>query len=204
MLVSDLQDEVALHTHDIGKAEISAANLLVFINSAARDARNSGWLERLEDDESLEAAASTWEYDVPADFAYVEKLYIEETEENTDVYTNRIPEAHWEIRLNGSDPVFVFSSLQYLPAGKNIKVVGQKRPTIYTTAGQTIDLGMESFLRERVLFFAFRYLGAGLSELARWRQSMATTSWQLSEAFLRRHPQEFRALPSSQEVPGRG
>ena len=204
MLVSEIRDEVALHLHDVDKAEISDANLLVMLNTAVRDARNSGWLIRLEDNESLEVAASTWEYSVPASFAYVEKLLLEEDISGTSVYIKQIPSAHWEVRLNGSVPVFTFKSDEFLVTGQNLKVVGQQRPTLYTVASETIDPGMESFLRERMLFYAFRYTGAGLSELARWRQSMATMAYQTSEGFLRRHPQEFRMLPSAVEVPGRG
>ena len=205
MLVSELVTEVALHCHDEGNAELSAANLFIMVNSAARDARHTaGWLIRLEDDETLEAAENDWEYDVPASFAYIEKLLIEETVNSSSVYTTEIPRHTYEVRLNGGVPVFAFSSLQFLQPGKNIKVIGQKRATIYTATSNTIDPGMESFLRERTLYFAFRYMAAGLSELAAWRRQMSIQCWQTSEAFLRRHPQEFRMMPSAIEVPGRG
>lgn len=204
MLVSDLYAECALHTHDVAYAELSTSNWISFIASAARDMRSSGWLIRLEDDESLSATSNQYEYDVPASFAYIETLYLEESINGTSVYTHQMPRAHWEIRLNGGAPTIYFLSLNELVPDKHIKIIGQKRPTIYTSGSETIDPGAESFLRERALYFGFRFLGAGLSELARWRQAMSSQCFVTSETMLRRHPQEFRALPSAVEIPGRG
>lgn len=204
MLVSDLYTECALHVHDISFGELSTANWIALIASGARDMRSSGWLIRHEDDESLEVVSNTYEFAVPANFAYVEKIVAEETINGTSVYVRELPRAHWEVRLNGGIPTFHFGTVTELEPGRHMKVIGQKRPTIYSAAGETIDPGAESFLRERTLYFAFRFLGAGLSELARWRQSMSQQCWVTSETMLRRHPQEFRALPSSVEIPGRG
>lgn len=199
-----MQLELALHGHDISNGEVSTAQWLSFIVSAVRDCRSSGWLIRLEDDESITVTATAYEYNVPSGFAYVEKLLIEETIQSTAVYVREIPKGHWEIRLNGSVPVFTFGTITELTPGRTIKVIGQKRPTIYTAANETIDAGMEGFLRERALYFGFRYMGAGISELARWRQQMSIQAFNSSEAMLGRHPQEFRSLPASEEVPGRG
>ena len=203
MNVSDLITEIRMHVHDTNAGEISATNALIMVQSAARDARSNGWLIHTEDDESITCAANDWSYDVPMDFAYVQGLLIEEISNGSSIYVTGIPRSHWDIRLNGGQAVFEFNTLQYVEAGKKIKVIGQKRPTIYANVNEEIDPGMESFLRERVLFFAFRYTGAGISELAKWRQGMANVSWQISEAFLKRHPQEFRVWPSALLVPGR-
>lgn len=203
MLVSDLATELALHAHDPNNAELSAANWLSFIASAARDARSSGWLIYIEDDETTTVAASDYQYSVPSTFAYVNKLLLEETIDGNSVYVQEIPRSHWEIRYDGSAAVFEFNTLTSLTVGKKIKVIGQKRPTIYTAQSDTIDVGMESFLRERALYFGFRYLAAGRSEYAQWRQTMSQQCWVTSEDFLRRHPQEFRMMPSATVVPGR-
>lgn len=203
MILRDIRDECALAVHDPDLGEISRAQWLMFLRSASMDARNSGWFLPIEDDESLEVAATTYEYDIPAGFAFIEKLYIEETINGSDVYINTIPRNHWEIRTNGGNPVITFSTLSELTPGKNIKIVGQARPSVYTDENQTVDRGMESFIRERALYFAFRYLGAGLSELARWRQQMSIQAWQTSEAMLNSHPQEFRMRPDARSVDGR-
>ena len=208
MIVQDLIDDAAIHAHDPDYGEIERTTWLAFVRSASRHARSSGWLIDLEDDETLEVAEDTWEYTVPQGFAYVSALYLEETINGTSVYVNEIPQAHWapdrKIRVNGSVPVFSFGTRSSLSVGDNIKVVGQKRPTVYTDLNQDIDPGMEGFLLERTLYYAFRYLGAGMSDLSRWRQQMSIQAFQSSEMLLARHPQEFRVQPSSISVPGRG
>lgn len=202
--VKTLRDECALHLHDVDFAEISEAHWLSFIRSASMDGRNAGWYIDVEDDESLTVAASDYDYTVPQHFAYLDRILIEETINGTSVYVREVPRSHWTVRLNGGVPVIEFSTVTELTVDKKLKLIGQKRPTLYTSADQPVDSGMESFLRERALYFAFRYTGAGLSELARWRQQMSVQSHQSSEAFLMRHPQEFRMHPSAILVPGRG
>lgn len=201
--VATLRDDCAIMVHDPSYAEITKAIWLVFLRSASLDARNMGWLVPHEDDESILIAASTYEYTVPQEFAYIDSLLIEETVNGSAQYIERVPENYWEIRLNGGVPVLNFATISHLSVGKHIKVVGQKRPTVYTSADEPIDPGMESFLRERALYFAFRYVGAGSSELAGWRRTMSSQSFQTSEAILRRHPQEFRMNPNAVVVPGR-
>lgn len=206
MLVSDLQDELALHVHDPNYGEISAAQWLMFINSAARDLRDSGWLVRQTDDTSIVTASNDFDYDVPAGFAYVSDMFIEETINGVSVYVRRIPRHHWTIRENptSGNPEFYFSTISELVSGKHLRIIGQKRPTIYTSPTETLNPGMEAFLRERALCYGARFLGAGSSELARWRQTIAGQALASSEQFLRRQPQEMRELPDSIEVPGRG
>lgn len=204
MQVRDLRDLCAAIIGDPSYGELTKATWMLFFAAAGMDARSAGWLLHAEDNESVTVVANTWEYTVPAGFAYIEGLILSETLNGTTVYIQTIPQSHWSIRLNGGVPVFTFSLQHYLVTGRNIKVVGQTRPTIYTDENETIDRGMESFIRERALMFAFRRLGIGLSELARWRQQMATQSWQTSQLFLQNHPQEFRMAPSALIVPGRG
>lgn len=204
MLLKDLREETSLAVHDPDFNEITKSQWTLFFRSAGMDARSSGWLLDVEDDESLTVADNTFNYAVPNGFAYIDSLMIEETSDGNSVYVREIPSVHYDIRLDGGKPVFAFVTLSELNTGKHIKVIGQARPTIYTDENQQIDRGMETFIRERALYFAFRFLGAGLSELARWRQQMATYCFQTSEAMLSRHPQEFRSKPSSRAVPGRG
>lgn len=204
MLVRDMATECALMVHDVAMNEILRSQWLMFIRSAGMDARSSGWLVDLEDSESLTVANDTWEYTVPAGFAYIEKIMLESTVNGTSVYIDAIPNSHWEPRLNGSAPVISFATQTSLDVGMHLKVIGQARPTIYIDENEVIDRGMEAFIRERTLYFAFRFMGAGLSELARWRQQMSTQAWQTSEMMLQRHPQEMRVRPSSRAVQGRG
>lgn len=199
-----LRDDCALMVHDPEYNEITALQWMVFLRSASMDARNKGWLIDAEDDESLTAnPTSTYEYTVPNGFAYVDRLALGETASGTTIYTEDIPRNHWEIRLNGSVPVFVFATTTSLSPSSPIKVIGQKRPTMYTSPDEPVDGGMESFLRERALYYAFRYIGAGSSELAGWRRQMSGMSKDESDRMLTRHPQEFRMHPDARVVPGR-
>jgi hypothetical protein len=204
MLVKDLRQMAALMAHDPRYSEVTKEDWILYMASAALDARNSGWYLHAEDSESLEIS-SAWEYTVPSGFARIHGLYVEDTHNGVSVYdVHPIDRVNYEIRLNGGVPVIVFNSAHDLTPGRHIKVVGQVRPTIYVDENETIDRGMESYIRERTLYFVFRFMGAGGSELARWRQQMSTQAWQSSEVFLQKHPQEFRQAPDSIVVPGRG
>ena len=139
MLVSEMSDELALHAHDPTNAEVSAAQWMTFVNAAARDARTSGWLVRATDDISIAIASGTYEYSIPTTFAYIQTLYQEESLGSSSLYVQEVPRNHWDIRLNPSTgvPEIYFTTLTYVVNGKHIRIIGQKRPTIYTSPSQT-------------------------------------------------------------------
>lgn len=208
MIVQDLIEEAALHAHDETFAELSLPNWLMFAGSASRSLRGKGWLIQAEDDATLITANTDWEYEVPAGFAYIHEILLEDTVQGVSVYTMVLPQAYWAptgvIRLNSSGvPIFSFTNRSLLLPDRHMKVVGQKRPTVYSDIAQTVDAGTEAFMLERMLYYAFRYLGVGGSDLSRWRQTMSQQSWGSSEALLHNHPQEFRVLPDGVSVPGR-
>lgn len=183
--------------------EFSRVNVMRLLNQASFDARNNGWVVHAEDDESITLAANDFEYTIPEDYCYISSLWLGDTQNGVVIYDQLIPAELWEPRLNGALPIIYFISPSFIVAGRTIKIVGQKRPKQYADEQQTIDTGMESFLRERTLYFLFRVLGAGLSDLARWRQTMSQQSWASSERFLLNNPQLFRQAPNSRYVPGR-
>lgn len=203
MQLIDLAQSCALHVRDEGFNELSKSNWTRFIGDAGIDARDSGWFLPMSDDTSITVTAQTYNYAVPAGFAYVDAILLGETINDTDIFLREVPANHWDIRLRDGVPNFELNTVTEMITGKPLKVIGQKRPGIYTTQADTLDSGMESFLRERALYFGFRFLGAGVSELSRWRQIMAQQAWATSEAFLKRHPQEFRMRPNAREVLGR-
>lgn len=86
LTVEELRDEISHHIQDPARTLISDGQLLEFINSAAWDAANKGWLVDLQDDESLYLATSTFEYAVPASFAYIHEIW--EEGDATDVGSN--------------------------------------------------------------------------------------------------------------------
>ena len=83
------------------------------------------------------------------------------------------------------------------------RVYGWKRPTVYTAGGDTVDPGLESFLRERATAYALKYMAVGQSELDRSRIQMSELAMRDSEAFLSRQPQQYKIMPRARYVPGR-
>ena len=201
---ADVALRVAWRLRDSAFAELSELEYFYFIQDAYTDLDNAGWLMTLEEDETTTMAASTYEYDVPASFAYVYMLR-EEDDGTPTTYSIVIPQLHWRIALDASaDPEFHFEPHLWSPrAGKTIKVVGQKRPTSLSAKTITVPAGMESFVRERAVSYAAAHLAQGSSQLAKWRERLSETSYLKSEAMLAQHPMEFRVKPSSVHVPGR-
>jgi hypothetical protein len=205
MLVSELKTDISLRTHDVGAAEVTTSQLLTFINMASRDVRNAGWLLPLADDESITEAANDYEHNVPAGFAYISMLLREDTSSGTFDEQNGLDLHEWRLGINTSlTPVIYLNQYRYgVHAGARIKIVGQQRPAIYTADGDTVDNGLESFLRERAAYYSFQFLAAGRSEYAQWRQQQAMLARAESERFLAYGPQQFRMKPNSRYVPGR-
>jgi hypothetical protein len=84
-----------------------------------------------------------------------------------------------------------------------MKVTGWKRPDTSYSVGDTIDPGLESFLRERAAAHALGYMAAGTGELDRYRQTFSEIKKRDSEEFLGRRPEQFKILPLARYVPER-
>ncbi len=201
-LVSDVSAEIALRIHDVGNAEISPAQLMSFINMAAKDARNAGWLIDLEEDESLTEAATTFSFSVPANFAYISQILRQNTALNT--YDWPIDRNSWRLGLDGGVAVLFFDDWRYDPlSGAHIKIIGQKRPSLYTAVGDTVDSFLDAFLREKATYYAGIFASYGESEYARTRQQAALLANQEATRMLAQSPQVFRMKQDSRHVPGR-
>ena len=59
--------------------KLNRDHILGFLNQAAADTRNSGWLIRMQHVESVQLLSNEYEYDVPARFAYIKQLRIGDT-----------------------------------------------------------------------------------------------------------------------------
>lgn len=212
MLLRELIDEIMEHLQLPDEIGLGIPSMMTYVNSAARDARNSGWLVHLEDDESITFAQDTWEYAVPASFAYVRDLRVENDTTSPSTWDEIIPEGYWAPpRIDAGVPKFFLIRPFMIPVGLKMKVVGQKRPSLYSALTDTIDSGMESFLRERAIVYSMSFLRASAKSI--WTEtdsgvdSERFAMWDRrrrdSELMLGRHPQEFRTRPSSWYVPGR-
>lgn len=211
MLISELIDEIMSHVRPPDEIGLDTSLVMTYINSATRDARNAGWLIHMEDDESLTALQNTWEYAVPATFAYVHEIKVENNTTSPSTWDEVIPEGYWDISINGGVPYFFFITPFMLPVGLKFKVIGQRRPTIYAAVGETIDAGMESLLREWAIVYSLGFIRSTAKDIwgepdegidgqrfAIWDRRRRT-----AELMLRQHPQEFRVRPDSHLVKGR-
>lgn len=198
---TELAARIAYRVHDKDQDEVDAAGYLGFLNDAVFDLIAHGWLSPIDEDVSLTMAASTYEYSVPADFAYVRELRMES---GTDIYDYVVPWHQWRIGMIATaTPKFILDSFLWAPrAGKAFKVVGQKRPTVYS-GGDTVRGGEEAFLIERGVSYAASHLAGGTSEYAQQRARTGEIALQVSEGMLGFHPAEFRVKPNSRHVPGR-
>ncbi len=192
-LVSDLQTSIALHLRDTGNDEITAARLITFINDASQDASNSGWYIPI-DDAAVTTAADDVTIAVPGNLVYIKEIL-------DDANLERLERHYWTMSLVGGDATFVF-----YPAARPIgasKIHGWRRPTIYTAAGDTVDPGLESFLRDRAAAYALGYMAAGQSELDRTRIQSRELKMRDSESLLQRQPNQYKIMPGARYVPGR-
>lgn len=191
MLVSALQTSIALHVRDTTNVEVSAAQLLTFINDAVQDASNSGWYIPLEVSAITVAAGDVA---VPASLVFVKDILILATKQ-------RVERHYWTIEESGGVPKFVFDP-SVSPTGA-ARVNGWRRPTTYVLASETADAGMESFLRDRACSFALGFMAAGTSELDRTRIQSREIKYRDSEELLKRMPEQFKISPIARRVPTR-
>lgn len=201
---NDIADRVAMRLRDSGNDSLTQAEYFGFVQDAYDDLMASGWLDVCEEDESTLMAADTYEYDVPANFAFVAELREQDSTSPT-TYGTVVPDFHYRIALDADgDPEFIFERGLWSPhAGYYIKVIGQKRPTKPTVGTTSLTAGYEPFLRERAISYAGVHLAQGSSSLSKWRERVAEICWARSETYLGRHPMEFRVRPGSKYVPGR-
>lgn len=196
---------VALRVHDKNQAELLAADYLSFINLAIDDLVASGWLLPQTEDESIVLVDNDFDYDIPAGFAYIRRLYVADSDSQFPS-ENEVPHHQFRLSLDvaGTPEIyFLPDSFDMLVSGRNVKIVGQKRPSQSVAGSATIEPGMEAFVRERAVSYAAEFLAAGVSELSQYRQRLAEVTWAKSEKMLGNHPMEFRVKPSSLYVPGR-
>lgn len=201
--VKTLVDAIKAQLREPFEMEISIDQVVTFINNAADDAGGAGWMIPIEDDESLTYTNATTPLAVPATFAWVREIRYGSN------YDSLIPRHYWDIRINSSAPTFFWhTALSTTPAGA-LKVVGYKRPKndYATTLTETVDPGMDAFLRSRAMFHALQFLSTrGTAEEDTFRQAQVAGQFNVSEnimnAYLQRL-QETKVVPASRYVAGR-
>ena len=76
---NELREQVAYGVGEPTMENVNRDHIAGFINMAARDIRNTGWLIRMQSVESVQLLSNEFEYDVPARFAYIKELRIGDT-----------------------------------------------------------------------------------------------------------------------------
>jgi hypothetical protein len=204
LTIDELRSELAHHIQDPASQLVSRAQLLAFINSAAWDAANEGWLLNIQD-ESLTLSASDYEYNVPSGLAYIHEIWQESTT-GTAVYDDFIPWHQWEIVLDAAgSPAIHFSRESFtIVATIDLRIKGQTRPTSEYSAGtDNIDTGMESFIRERSTAYAARNMARQSGPHAQSMAALEESAFQTSELMLAQQAELFRPKRYSRVVPGR-
>jgi len=207
MDVITLSHRISTHLTDPAQRLVNTAQLLDIIKDAAEDASNGGWLIELEDNESLTFTTGTYEYAVPASFYFLSDLYYESTV--AGVYTGIVLPHEWRLATNGAVPVIRFDKdYESIPTGRKLRVIGWRRPTTdYDADGDTIDAGMEAFLRERSLSYSARYLARDGSQFARQNEQLFQDAFGVSDKMLQERliiqAKRMAEFQVQRQVPGR-
>ena len=200
LTILELQDELANHLQDPSRFLLANSQHLEFINSAAWDAANNDWLLPKYDD-SLETASSTYEYTIPSGFEYIHDIWIESS--TSDQYDERILRNQWKIGLVDTTASIIFDSVLWtVVATRNLRVLGHKRPNTEYTDSDSIDVGLESFLRERAIMYASRNLSAHGGQHAQQYAAMGDRAMQISDIMLENRPEQYKLHFRSRFVPG--
>jgi len=200
LTVVELQDELANHLQDPSRFLLANSQHLEFINSAAWDAANNDWLLP-KNDNSLETAASTYEYSVPSGFEYVHDVWMESG--TADQYDERILRNQWKIGLVDAVAKVIFDSVLWtVTATRNLRLNGHARPTTEYTDSSSIDVGLEAFIRERAIMYGARNLSSHGGQHAQQYSGMADRAMQTSEAMLQNRPEQYQLHFRSRFVPG--
>ncbi len=196
-----LATRISFRVHDSGQEEISAANMLAFLNDAVEDLAGAGWVLPLSE-ATITQAASTYIYTVPASFVYIKEVRKEDAT-TASLYNELVPYWSWSLGQGASDAQLRLDSRWFTPtANKKLLVIGQKRIASYA-GGDTIPAGCLAFIRERATSYAAAFVAGGVSEYAAQRRELAQIAFNISEQMLVNIPDEFRIAPGSKPVPGR-
>lgn len=195
---------VAVRIHDSGKTEVSDANLGYFVNQAIDDLTLAGIVLPLEEDESLTFATGTFQYTVPASFAFIYELRLESAAASGK-YPTAIHPSLWTVVYDGAAAKFQFNENEAPVTtwnGLKMKIRGQKRvPQL--TGTDTVEPGLEGFIRERGVSYAAEFVSGGGSQLEAQRRRLGEVAWDRSERMLARIGPAYRARPDCVRVPAR-
>ncbi len=202
LTVAELKDEISHHIQDPSHFLVNTDQLLEFINSASWDAAAEGAVLPIEDNESLTISTGTFEYNVPATFAYIHEIWQEATA-TSDIYPAFVPWNRWLLSYNGSNAIIRFSREYYTITNDiDLQVLGHRRPTPeYSEDTENIDAGLESFIRERAIAYAARNLSRTGDTAAQAYAQLYLDAIQSSTTILKEQTEFVRPGIYSRAVP---
>ena len=204
MDILSLKADISTLLHDPAQQVFVTAQILRFINDAARDATLGGWLVDLNDDATLAFDGGT-DYTVPVDFDHIVEL---STPGVFPGSKNLLLPHEWELVLEGDLSLIRFD-LRFASAldGETITIVGFRNPAVYTADDDVVDVGMEAFLRERAKAYGAQYGGRSGSQWARAYEQLFQDSFTVSEEMLTkqlgRQQARLKKYLVLRQVPGR-
>ncbi len=200
LTIEELRDEIAQHLQDPLHLLVGREQLLEFINSAAWDAANQDWLLP-KSNESIETAASTYEYAVPSGFTYIHDIWLESSTANQ--FDERILRNQWKVGLVSTTATIIFDSILWtIVATRNLKLDGHARPNTEYTDSESIDVGLEAFIRERAIMYGARNMSRHGGQHAQQYAQLAQEAFTTSEGMLQNRPEQYRLHLRSRFVPG--
>lgn len=201
LTIEELRDEIGNHLQDPAHLLLNRQQLLEFVNSAAWDAANGDWLLP-KDDTSLATASATFIYTIPTGFEYIHDIWLESS--TTDQYDERILRNQWRLLLVATTASIVFDSVLFtIVTSRNLKLVGHARPTTeYLSDTDNVDVGLESFIRERATAYGARNLSRQGGQHAQQYAQLFQEAYQTSADMLTNRPDQYQLHLRSRPVPG--
>jgi len=206
MDIKTLTIDVAQALRDPDFHQVNPRQLIGFINQAARDAGNEDWYVNTPEDESIVLATGNYSYTIPTPFVSITEVWLPVLPAGT-VYTDRLDDFKWHLVLVGASvPRLRFDQrLINIDAfnTKSPRLVGQKRPSVYTVVTETVDIGLESFLHNRSVYYGASFMARKNPALAPIYDTLGKESFGASEVLLQHQKKRFGEFPLGRVVLGR-
>jgi len=203
MDVKQLTIDIAQALRDPDMHQVNSKQLLGFINSAVRDAGNEDWFVDAAEDESVALLTSTYDYTIPTSFVSITEVWLT----TGTTYTDRLDDYKWHLVLVGASVPKLRFDRRLISIdvynGKNARLVGQKRPAVYTALTETVDIGLESFLHSRAVYYGASFMSRKNPALAPTYTELGKESFGASEVMLQHQKKRFGEFPLGRVVPGR-
>jgi len=97
MNFGEMKKRVALRVMDPTMKVLDDASYGQCVNDAIQDLKTAGWMLPLDEDVSIILEQGVYVYDVPEDFAYIRRLYLEDDNTDPSTYSVEIIGEHWRI-----------------------------------------------------------------------------------------------------------